>query len=275
MNKSKSSTSFFALDAPPQEAGASAGSGPQTSGEAIHGTTQAPIPDDPVKLAAKPQAMDTTKLHTATGEQNLPPVPDIIASPALATLVTGAADKELLLAVKLTFHVGLPPETLNGLRTEDFSFKRKGDLRVLLCESRGKSRILWHIDIDPIHAPTLQALLPESGPLFRDSDPYGRVQCFAGTLGIHLTRKCATWSCLLYSAAAGVHLNLLIYMACGGLPPSWCCPHSCPISRREATAYWRVDFDRTRISQLPRHVKLLTPVRLQGDHGPSATGTSS
>lgn len=226
---------------------------------AMHPNSQEIIAEGPAELVIKRKTMLTTTQDMTTPEQKLPSIIGIITPPALAALVARAPDKDLLLAIKLVFHLGVPPATLEEPHTVDgcaiFLDSDHSDLRALLFNC---FQGLRHVYVDPIHSPTLRVLLPRSGPLFHSFDPYGRVQHFAAGLGIHLTRGCATRSWLLYGLAVGLNLDQLARDA-GILPRTPSCRHPyCPISREQAAPYWAVYCDLDRLARLPRYVKRLT-----------------
>ena len=174
-------------------------------------------------------------------------IPGMVDSSMLATLVARAPDKEMLLALKLPFHHRIAASELAHMQVGDFGF---GEARVPHEIRAGwwirGSMYRRRIVIEPADGRVLQALLPSSGPLFSEKDPFRRAQHFAKRLGIWLTRAGAADSLQLHEFALGIQAYAR------ARPPQAPRPY-CPITPKQAEAYWRVPFDRRRIASLPRH----------------------
>jgi hypothetical protein len=209
---------------------------------------------------AKPKSMVITGTLTSSL------FPGMVTPSSLATLVTRAPDKEILLATKLPLHQFIHPARLGRIKVEDFWFSVNGELQgVVIPDASGRVRLSRDIRIDPESGPVVQALLPDSGPVFSSPNPFGRAQRFAASLGIVLTRKGARQSCLLYAFAMGISWNRLLELA-GESHPHLRSRHLyCPVSRQEAEAYWHVSFDLERIRSLPKYLhRLPTTTRTAG-----------
>ena len=161
----------------------------------------------------------------------------VLAPSVPALLARMAPDRQMVLTAKLTLHYFVKPIELpkldvglfvfDGHLPTGFSVPRSGDLR------SGRN-----IHIAPDDRPVMGALLPKSGPLLRDADPFGRLRRFAAKLDVNLTRDLAWRSCIQYCLTLGTELDALVHMA--GLESQTFHPRIFnPVSRDEARHYFR------------------------------------
>jgi integrase len=130
--------------------------------------------------------------------------PSIIPISNLERLVRLAPDKEILLTIKLCYHCYVRAGELSGLGVSAFYFGIEGKPLWVSVGSDKRDPLGRTIPIDPFHRPILRALLPAFGPAFTNANPFGRLQRFAGGVGIRVSRGAALRSCVHFARYAGL-----------------------------------------------------------------------
>jgi hypothetical protein len=176
----------------------------------------------------------------------------IILPEALQRLVDFTPDHELLLTEKLCFHLFVWPEELRRMDFSDFRLDAGGEpigLNVSRDFLNPRSRV---IPIDPPHRAVFRTLLPRSGPLFQDPDPFARLQRLASNLQIKLSQRLALRSGMTYARCASLSANEITARACVK-PPSLAGQLLSPEARARAEEYFAVDFHLSCSALRPRY----------------------
>jgi hypothetical protein len=161
----------------------------------------------------------------------------VLAPSVPALLARMAPDRQMVLTAKLTLHYFVKPSELPRLDLGRFIFDRHLPTGFLVPRSGGLGSER-RIDIAPDDRFVMGALLPKSGTLLRDADPFGRLRRFAAKHDVNLTRDLAWRSCIQYWLTLGTELDAVVQMA--GLESQTYHPHnSNPVSRGEARHYFR------------------------------------
>lgn len=167
--------------------------------------------------------------------------PSIIAISDLDRLVRLAPDKEILLTIKLCYHCYVRANELSGLGVSAFYFGIEGEPLWVSVGSDKRDPLSRTIPIDPFHRPILRALLPAFGPAFTNANPFGRLQRFAGSVGIRVSRGTALRSCVHYARYAGLpaaKVATFVGLRC----PFVAAPVIGGGARAEAQRYFGIDF---------------------------------
>jgi hypothetical protein len=186
----------------------------------------------------------------------------IIQPATLGRLVTAAPDRQLLLVAKLGFHYGLRAGEFAGLSASDNFVFENDRLAEITLDGRARGAMGRTARIIPINSGdrwVLRLLMPESGPLFSDRDPWGRFCRFARTIGIHLCRNCALRSFLNHARMDGMSAAEAASRT-GRRELGFDRHFLRPFPREQAGEYFNLDFNAARIATLPRHRRSLAQV---------------
>ncbi|HWQ92904.1 MAG TPA: hypothetical protein VN673_14605 [Clostridia bacterium] len=125
-------------------------------------------------------------------------------------LGAAAPDKETLLAIVLAFrlHVRMEecqhPKKGAGLMASDFERGKDGHVRSIHIRPEvSKTGLPRDIEIEPSLIATVEALLPESGPVFTTADPFARVRALAEKHEIPWVSRGVRRSCVSHTVCAG------------------------------------------------------------------------
>ena len=178
---------------------------------------------------------------------------NVLYSFNVALLLDNAPDRELLLAGTLSLRHSARHFELGYLRAEDFVVNEKGDPLALLLVDKHDWRQKRCVAFAREERAAIRALLPISGRLFLDKDPFGRLQRFAQSIGMRLLRRRGKWTSCADAVDPGCGRDALPAMAddrpddpdpnhyrlliVGAVPPGC----------------WRWTYDLARIAALPRH----------------------
>jgi len=166
-------------------------------------------------------------------------------------------DQEMILAWKLGFHYFTGAMEANRLCGEKVLKDELG--RALgFCLTRGAcgQDDFWFIPIKPEDQMLFGILLPEKGPLFKSSDPYGRLVRMAEAHNIRLTPKLIQRACLTYAMASGMYVDQVAQLA--GIRSNRSLGHLIhPISRGEAREFCELSVDLKWAASLPRYQRNL------------------
>jgi hypothetical protein len=191
----------------------------------------------------------------------------VILPSTLQTLVDFAPDKDLLLTIKLCFHLYARPKDLESLDVADFNSDTAGD-PISYSIGRPASPLFpaRNSPIDSPHREVLKSLLPKSGSVFRGPNPYGRLRLLARNLQIDLPSRIGLRSCIAYARQAG--LSAAEVCARAGLK-SPTLGHCLETTFHEAAGeYFGVDFNLPHSQLRPRYYgPTAPPQQLIGDEG--------
>lgn len=186
------------------------------------------------------------------------PVKAMVDVRTYARLVAAAYDREIHLVILLVFRLHLRAEECGfpgrkSLEPNDFIRDRTGKIVMIHVRAEvSKTSVFRDIEVEPELREVLGELVPKSGRLFSDDDPFRRVRDLARALGIKWTPRGPRRSCVSHTVCAGEDI-MEVARKDGHTVQVLRDKYFIPVEQRTAKLYCAIRGSVARIRTLPRH----------------------